>query len=56
MNAKEEIKRLQDECETLLKAKIRRLKDEKRMKDPSGRVIRKTIRNPRGEIVSQGDD
>jgi len=54
--AKAEIKRLSDECENLLKAKIRKLKDEKRLRDPAGRVIRKTIKDPRGRIISQGED
>jgi hypothetical protein len=56
---KQQIKDAENELLDLQIAKakktIRTLKDKTRLRDASGRIIRKEIRNPHGEIVNEGE-
>jgi len=59
-SVKEQIMEAEDELLDLqinkAKKTIRQLKDQNRMRDAAGRIIRKTIRNPHGEVVNEGED
>ena len=56
---KEQIKEAEEELLYLQinkqKKLIRKMKDDRRQRDACGRIIRKEIRNPHGDIVNEGE-